>query len=81
MSLPVLFGANTNMLFSTHDNINHPASLHVTSKKANELMAHIYSHLYNLPITGLRFLLYTDCEVGRICLYLCLPVILLKGSR
>ena len=44
--------------FSIHDNVDHPMSLYAASKKANELMAHTYSNLYNLPTTGLRFLLY-----------------------
>ena len=43
------------MPFSIHDNVEHPLSLYAASKKANELMAHTYSHLYNLPTTGLRF--------------------------
>ena len=43
------------MPFSVHDNVDHPLSLYAASKKANELMAHTYSHLYNLPTTGLRF--------------------------
>lgn len=50
-----VYGANTNMPFSVHDNIDHPLSLYAASKKANELMAHTYSHLYGLPTTGLRF--------------------------
>lgn len=50
-----VYGMNTNMPFSTHDAVNHPVSLYAASKKANELMAHSYSHLYNLPTTGLRF--------------------------
>ena len=50
-----VYGANTNMPFSVHDNVDHPVSLYAASKKANELMAHTYSHLYNLPTTGLRF--------------------------
>lgn len=50
-----VYGANTNMPFSVHDNVDHPLSLYAASKKANELMAHTYSHLYNLPTTGLRF--------------------------
>jgi UDP-glucuronate 4-epimerase len=50
-----VYGANTNMPFSIHDNIDHPVSLYAASKKANELMAHTYSHLYQLPTTGLRF--------------------------
>ena len=50
-----VYGANTKMPFSVHDNVDHPLSLYAASKKANELMAHSYSHLYNLPTTGLRF--------------------------
>lgn len=50
-----VYGANTHMPFSEHDNVDHPVSLYAASKKANELMAHTYSHLYNLPTTGLRF--------------------------
>ena len=50
-----VYGANTKMPFSVHDNVDHPVSLYAASKKANELMAHTYSHLYSLPTTGLRF--------------------------
>ncbi|WP_455385561.1 NAD-dependent epimerase [Acidihalobacter prosperus] len=50
-----VYGANTHMPFSVHDNVDHPVSLYAASKKANELMAHTYSHLYGLPTTGLRF--------------------------
>lgn len=50
-----VYGANTKMPFSVHDNVDHPLSLYAASKKANELMAHTYSNLYNLPTTGLRF--------------------------
>jgi len=50
-----VYGSNTNMPFSIHDNVDHPLSLYAATKKANELMAHTYSHLYNLPSTGLRF--------------------------
>lgn len=50
-----VYGANTNYPFSVHNNVNHPVSLYAASKKANELMAHTYSHLFNLPATGLRF--------------------------
>lgn len=50
-----VYGANTNMPFSIHHNVDHPVSLYAASKKANELMAHTYSHLYQLPTTGLRF--------------------------
>ncbi len=50
-----VYGANTRMPFSVHHNVDHPLSLYAASKKANELMAHTYSHLYGLPTTGLRF--------------------------
>jgi UDP-glucuronate 4-epimerase len=50
-----VYGANTNMPFSVHQNVDHPMSLYAASKKANELMAHTYSHLYRIPTTGLRF--------------------------
>jgi UDP-glucuronate 4-epimerase len=50
-----VYGANTTMPFSVHDNVDHPLSLYAATKKANELMAHSYSHLYKLPTTGLRF--------------------------
>jgi UDP-glucuronate 4-epimerase len=49
------YGLNTKQPFSPHEGVNHPASLYAATKKANELMAHTYSHLYNLPTTGLRF--------------------------
>jgi UDP-glucuronate 4-epimerase len=50
-----VYGANTRMPFSVHQNVDHPVSLYAATKKANELMAHTYSHLYDLPCTGLRF--------------------------
>ena len=50
-----VYGANTRMPFSVHDNVDHPVSLYAATKKSNELMAHTYSHLYDLPCTGLRF--------------------------
>lgn len=50
-----VYGANTKIPFSVHDPVNHPVSLYAASKKANELMAHTYSHLYGLPTTGLRY--------------------------
>ena len=50
-----VYGANTRLPFSEHDNVDHPVSLYAASKKANELMAHCYAHLYGLPCTGLRF--------------------------
>ncbi len=50
-----VYGANTNMPFSVHHNVDHPVSLYAATKKSNELMAHTYSNLYNIPTTGLRF--------------------------
>jgi len=50
-----VYGLNENYPFSTHDNVDHPISLYAATKKANELMAHTYSHLYGIPTTGLRF--------------------------
>jgi len=50
-----VYGGNTNLPFSEHQGVDHPVSLYAASKKANELMAHTYSHLYKLPATGLRF--------------------------
>jgi UDP-glucuronate 4-epimerase len=50
-----VYGANTQMPFSVHQNVDHPVSLYAATKKANELMAHAYAHLYRLPATGLRF--------------------------
>ncbi len=50
-----VYGANTKMPFSVHDNVDHPVSLYAATKKANELMAHSYSHLFGLPCTGFRF--------------------------
>ncbi len=50
-----VYGANTAMPFSVHQNVDHPLSFYAATKKANELMAHTYAHLYKLPVTGLRF--------------------------
>jgi UDP-glucuronate 4-epimerase len=50
-----VYGANSKMPFSVHDNVDHPVSLYAATKKSNELMAHSYSHLYRMPVTGLRF--------------------------
>jgi len=50
-----VYGANTNYPYSVHNNVDHPVSLYAATKKSNELMAHTYSHLFNLPTTGLRF--------------------------
>ena len=54
-----VYGLNGNVPFSEQDSIAHPVSLYAASKKSNELMAHAYSHLYGIPVTGLRFLLFT----------------------
>ncbi len=50
-----VFGANTHLPFSVHDNVDHPLNLYGATKKCNELMAHSYAHLFGLPTTGLRF--------------------------
>ena len=50
-----VYGSNTQMPFSVNDNVDHPLSLYAATKKSNELMAHAYSHLYNIPVSGLRF--------------------------
>ncbi len=50
-----VYGANTRLPFSVHDNVDHPVSLYAASKKSNELMAHCYAHIYGIPVTGLRF--------------------------
>jgi len=50
-----VYGANRKIPFSEQDNVDHPVSLYAATKKSNELMAHVYAHLYNLPVTGLRF--------------------------
>lgn len=50
-----VYGSNTRLPFSEHDNVDHPVSLYAATKKANELMAHTYAHLYDVPCTGLRF--------------------------
>jgi UDP-glucuronate 4-epimerase len=50
-----VYGANTKMPFSVHQNVDHPLSFYAATKKSNELMAHTYAHLYGLPVTGLRF--------------------------
>ncbi|MEZ4551515.1 MAG: GDP-mannose 4,6-dehydratase [Desulfobacterales bacterium] len=60
-----VYGANTRMPFSVHDNVDHPVSLYAATKKSNELMAHTYSHLYDLPCTGLGFLRCTVPGDGR----------------
>jgi UDP-glucuronate 4-epimerase len=60
-----VYGGNTKVPFSVHDNVDHPLSLYAATKKANELMAHCYAHLYGLPCTGLRFSRCTDRGGGR----------------
>ena len=50
-----VYGSHTNMPFSVHDHVDHPVSLYAATKKSNELMAHTYSHLFQIPVTGLRF--------------------------
>jgi UDP-glucuronate 4-epimerase len=50
-----VYGSNARLPFSVHDNVDHPISLYAATKKSNELMAHVYAHLYRLPVTGLRF--------------------------
>lgn len=54
-SSSAVYGANTHMPYSAHDNVDHPLSLYAATKKANEMMAHAYAHLYQIPATGLRF--------------------------
>jgi UDP-glucuronate 4-epimerase len=58
-----VYGANTTMPFSVHQNVDHPLSIYAASKKSNELMAHAYSHLFNLPTTGRTFF-YSICSLG-----------------
>ncbi len=76
-----VYGMNENMPFSVHDNVDHPLSLYAASKKSNELMAHTYSHLYNVPTTGLRFLRFMAPGVVPIWLFLYLPKQFLKENR
>ena len=66
-----VYGGNTNLPFSEHQGVDHPVSLYAASKKANELMAHTYSHLYGLPATGLRFFtVYGPCGRPDMALFL-----------
>ena len=66
-----VYGANTKLPFSVHDNVDHPVSLYAATKKANELLAHSYSHLYRLPVTGLRlFTVYGPWYRPDMALYL-----------
>ena len=61
-----VYGGTTKTPFSENDNVDKPVSIYAATKKANELMAYSYSHLYSIPSTGLRFLLYMDLGVGQI---------------
>ena len=78
-----VYGANTKLPFSIHDNVDHPVSLYAASKKANELMAHTYSHLFNLPTTGLRFFTVYGLGEDQIwhCLNLQSPSLMEKQSK
>ena len=72
-----VYGANTKLPFSVHDNVDHPISLYAASKKANELMAHSYSHLYRIPTTGLRFFtVYGPWGRPDMAMYICAKAIL-----
>ena len=62
-----VYGANTHMPFSTHDNVDHPVSIYAATKKSNELMAHTYSHLFRLLTTGLRFFTVYGPGAGQTC--------------
>ena len=65
-----VYGLNKKVPFNENDNVSHPISLYAATKRSNELMAHTYSHLYNLPTTGLRFFtVYGEWE-GQIWLYI-----------
>ncbi len=59
-----VYGANVKVPFAVSDRVDHPVSLYAASKKANELIAHVYSHLYNLPATGLRFFTVYQLQLG-----------------
>ena len=76
-----VYGGNRNLPFNERQAVNHPVSLYAATKKANELVAHTYSHLYGLPATGLRFLLFMDLEAARIWLRCCLRVPSWLGSQ
>ena len=75
-----VYGANTALPFSVHQSVDHPLSLYAASKKANELMAHSYSHLYGLPTTGLRFLPSMDPGVVQIWPFSSSPGPFLPGN-
>src|SRR5258708_6232665 len=72
-----VYGGNTAVPFTTSDNVDHPLSLYAATKKANELMAHAYAHLFNVPMTGLRFFtVYRPCGRPHIAMCLFPPAIL-----
>lgn len=75
-----VYGANTTMPFSEKHGVDHPIQFYAATKRANELMAHSYSHLFKLPTTGLRFLLSMVLGVVRIWLSLSSPRTLLKAN-
>lgn len=76
-----VYGANESMPFSVHDNVDHPLSLYAASKKANELMAHTYSNLYQLPTTGLRFFTVYGPWADRIWRCFCSPRLFWLGIK
>lgn len=69
-----VYGSNKKVPYSTEDKVDNPVSLYAATKKSNELMAHAYSKLYNIPSTGLRFLQFMDLLVDRIWLILDLRI-------
>ena len=77
----LLVKLNTKQPFSTHEAVNHPVSLYAATKKSNELMARAYSHLYNLPTTGLDFLQFTVHMIDQIWHFKNLQMQLLKRSK
>lgn len=76
-----VYGLNGKTPFSVHDDISHPVSLYAATKKSNELMAHTYSYLYNIPVTGLRFLQFMVRMDVRICRLHYLHMRYLRMSR
>ena len=77
MLVVVQFG-NRELPFTEKKGVDHPVSIYAATKRSNELMAHAYSHLYNLPATGLDFLLFMDLGVDQIWLYIDLQNVLIK---
>ena len=78
MRVVVLSMEGISIPYSEKNNVDHPVSIYAASKKSNELMAHAYSHLYLLPATGLRFLLYMDHGGGLTCLIFYLQKLFLR---